>query len=116
MTETVDLYGFGSFFSDQGSVPRDVDLLVLHRRIDRSSINFAIQCKALIKSLIRNADVVILSKSEEQELAFLWKCSGKLLGMVADTDPNGQLEAIFRSPFMHSNPLRNFRAVSFLKY
>lgn len=93
---TVDLYGFGSFFSDHGSVPRDVDILILHQQVDSSSINFAIHCKAMIKSLIPNVDVVILSKSEEQELAFLRKCSGKLLGKVTDTDPSGQLEAIFR--------------------
>lgn len=111
MTETIDLYGFGSFFSPQVSVPRDVDILILHRRIDRSSINFAIQCKVAIKSLIRNVDVVMLSKSEEQELAFLRKCRGKLLGRVTDTDPNGQLEAICRLTLAPSNPLRDSHAV-----
>jgi hypothetical protein len=103
MKETVDLYGFGSFFSSPGSAFRDIDILILHQRADFSSINFAIQCKATIKNLIRNVDVVMLSKSEEQELAFLQKCSGKLLGSVTDSDPSGQLEAICRLTLAPSN-------------
>lgn len=96
MTEIVDLYGFGSFFSDKNFSPRDVDLLIMHQRIDSSSINFALHCKAAIKSLIPSADTVVLSIFEEQELAFLQKCSGKFLGRLTDVDPSAQLEEIFR--------------------
>jgi hypothetical protein len=97
MTEVVDLYGFGSFFSTQGSTSHDLDILVLHERIDDPSINFAIQCKAAIRTLIQNADVVILSKQEEEELAFVRKCNGRLLGQVTDNDLSRQLEVICRT-------------------
>ncbi|WP_438275892.1 hypothetical protein [Nitrobacter sp.] len=100
--EIADLYGFGSFFSDQNSSPRDVDLLIVHQRIDNSSINFAIHCKAAIKGLIPCADTVLLSTFEEQELAFLQKCSGKFLGRLTDADPSAQLKAIFRFAFASS--------------
>jgi hypothetical protein len=110
MTEAVDLYGFGSFFSAHGSAPRDIDILILHR-IDRSSIDFAIQCKTAIRNPIRNADVVLLSESEEQELAFLRKCRGKLLGTVTDTSLSDQLEAICRAILVSSSPLRGSQVV-----
>lgn len=100
--EIADLYGFGSFFSDQNSSPRDIDLLIVHQRIDSSSINFAIQCKAAVNNLIPNADTVLLSRFEERELAFLQKCSGKFLGRLTDADPSTQLEAIFRFSFASS--------------
>ena len=103
MMETVDLYGFGSFFFPRGPVSRDVDILILHQRTDHSSIDFAIQCKAAIKTFIRSVDVVMLSRSEEKELAFLRKCRGRLLGRVTDTDPSRQLEAICRSALAPSN-------------
>jgi hypothetical protein len=100
--EVVDLYGFGSFFSDQNSSPRDIDLLIVHQSIDSSSINFAIDCKAAIKSLIPSADTVVLSTSEEQELAFVQKCSGKFLGRLTEADPSAQLKAIVRFTFAFS--------------
>lgn len=96
MRESVSLYGFGSFFVPQSSTPRDIDILIVHQRADPASIGFAIQCKAAIKRLVCNVHVVMLSESEEQELAFLQKCEGKLLGRVNERDPRGQLELICR--------------------
>jgi hypothetical protein len=97
MMESARLYGFGSFFSDQVSAPRDVDILVLHERVDSSSIEFAISCKSVLKLLMFNAHIVMLSESEERELAFVQRCGAIFLGRVTNTDPGKQLVAICRS-------------------
>ena len=71
MTETAKLYGFGSFFRETGSKAKDVDILVLHRTAEHSSIGFAIKCKAMLRARIAKADVVMLAEEEEQEIGFL---------------------------------------------
>lgn len=96
MTEVVDVYGFGSFFFRGAAAPRDVDLLIVHPRVDQLSIHFAIRCKWALRNSIGGADVVMLSKSEERELAFIKKCRGHFLMRLTDTDRSAQFEAISR--------------------
>lgn len=105
MTEAVKLFGFGSFFSNEASVPRDVDILILHERVDPASIDFAIRCKSVLSGLIRGAHIVILSECEERELVFLQRSNGKMLGRVTNADLGMQLENL-ASAICRSRPDR----------
>ena len=70
MTESLTVYGFGSFFNGKAR-PRDIDLLLLHRSTDFESSKFAIDCKAQIRAALPFADVVMLSYAEAESLNFV---------------------------------------------
>ena len=81
LIETLEVYGFGSFF-DRASQPQDIDLLLLHRSADADSCQFAIKCKAQIKIAIPNADVIMLSQKEADSLEFSTRANIILLGKI----------------------------------
>src|SRR5713101_4938233 len=92
MRESVTLYGFGSFFSSAASAPRDIDILIVHERVDPASIDFAIRCKTILKDFLpTTAHFTVLSESEEQELTFIQRCNAIMLEQVTDIEPDAQL-------------------------
>jgi hypothetical protein len=48
----------------------------------------------MLRLLIHNAHITMLSKIEERETAFLQRCNGKVLGTATDLDLDEQLAAI----------------------
>jgi ABC-type polysaccharide/polyol phosphate transport system ATPase subunit len=94
MRESVALYGFGSSFSETLSQPRDVDILILHERIDSSSIDFAIHCKASLAQLVPNSHITILSESEERELNFVQRCKATFLARLTNIGSPAKLVKI----------------------
>jgi len=82
LTESVTVYGFGSFFKGKAR-PRDIDLLLVHRSTGLASSMFAIDCKAQIKSELPAADVVMLSQAEAESLDFLERAKAIKLGHVS---------------------------------
>lgn len=109
MTESLKIYGFGSFFAGEPN-PRDIDLLLLHRSTDRGSCQFAVACKALIKTLSAAADVVILAQDEAASLRFFDHAKTVLLGEVrfdhARADTVDILEALPDFPARCDGALR----------
>ncbi len=81
MTESVDVYGFGSFFKGK---PRfnDIDVLVLHQDVSARSCQFAIQCKHHLVATVPLIDVTLLSKREEGETDFIKTSGALLLGRI----------------------------------
>lgn len=96
MTETLAVYGFGSLFTGAAQ-PRDVDLLLLHRSTDKESCQFAIACKALIKTLDPAADVLMLSQEEAASLGFFQRAETVLLGEVNSERINADIVDIVRT-------------------
>lgn len=93
MTETIAVYGFGSFFTGDAD-PQDIDLLLLHRSSDDESCQFAIDCKAAIKSALPNADIVMLSQSEADDLQFLTRAKAVALGELYHDNLGTQARAL----------------------
>lgn len=58
------VYGFGSYFKSSETF-NDIDLLIVHESCDRDSCLNAIRLKREIIKRIENADVVMLSMTEE---------------------------------------------------
>ena len=96
MTQSVKLYGFGSFFSSLPSAARDVDILIVHERVDSASIDFAIRCKMIFGHFLPTAHFTILSESEDIELSFIQQCNARMLGRVTDIEPDAQLAKLAR--------------------
>lgn len=93
MNEMLSVYGFGSFFAGK-AVPRDIDLLLLHRSTDRSSCQFAIDCKARIERVLPSADIVMLSRSEAERHRFVSRSKAIELGKVTTAKLDEQLATI----------------------
>lgn len=91
---SLTVFGFGSFFRPQGHKPRDVDLLLIHDDCSRRSIEFAISCKALIRQELPNADIVMLSTTEELDLKFVERSKAVRLSVVSNPD---HLQDIYRA-------------------
>jgi hypothetical protein len=87
MTQSIQLYGFGSFFSNDSPKHRDIDILIVHERIDPESVAFALRCKRVIVSSIPNAHLTILSNAEESELNFIQRSRACFLGTITDWKP-----------------------------
>jgi hypothetical protein len=94
MTEVVTLYGFGSFFASAVSAPSDIDILIVHDRVDPASIDFAICCKRKLRHFLPSAHFTILSESEEHELSFIQRCSAIMLERITDAEPDLQLGSL----------------------
>jgi hypothetical protein len=47
MNESVEVYGFGSFFKKDRANAKDIDILLLHSSLRSSSLKFVKQCKSL---------------------------------------------------------------------
>jgi hypothetical protein len=94
LTQTAQIYGFGSFFNEGRTTAEDIDLLLVHDSVERGSIDFAITCKSHIRALTPHAHIVLLSVSEERELAFLLKSKAILLGAVSSVETLSQLSTL----------------------
>ncbi len=77
MLET-NVYGFGSYFKGS-SLYQDIDILVVHSSIDRTSCLEAISLKKSIVKEIEKVVVSILSKSAELDFNFIEKSKAILL-------------------------------------
>jgi predicted nucleotidyltransferase len=64
------VYGFGSYFKGSETF-NDIDLLIVHESCERNSCLDAIRLKREIIARIENADVVMLSISEEACFDFI---------------------------------------------
>jgi len=93
LTESVAVYGFGSFFNGK-TRPRDIDLLLVHRSTGSESCKFAIDCKAQIKSELPAADVVMLSQAEAESLDFLERAKAIKLGDVGAASMAADVQAL----------------------
>jgi hypothetical protein len=100
LTESLTVYGFGSFFNGMAQ-PRDIDLLLVHRSTDFESCKFAIDCKAQIKSALPSADIVMLSQAEAEGLDFLERAKAVKLDNLSsetmDTDVQALASRLLRS-------------------
>lgn len=93
MTESLAVYGFGSFFNGKAR-PHDIDLLLVHRSTDLASSKFAIECKAQIKSELPAADVVMLSQAEAESLDFLERAKAIKLDNVSAATMEADVRAL----------------------
>ena len=93
MTESLTVYGFGSFFNGKAR-PRDIDILLLHRSTDFASSKFAIDCKARIKLALPSADIVMLSQAEAESLDFLERAKAIQLHKVSAESMDADVRAL----------------------
>lgn len=93
MTESLTVYGFGSFFKGKAR-PSDIDLLLVHRSTDFASSKFAIACKAQIKSALPSADIVMLSEAEAESLDFLGRAKAIKLENVRAESMDADVRAL----------------------
>jgi hypothetical protein len=95
MAKAVAVFGFGSYFD--GGVPfNDIDLLIMHEESDVSSCGFALDCKRIIKKLLKVADIVILSKSEENENGFISTSRALHIGEISNDNIMADIATIIR--------------------
>lgn len=94
LTETALLYGFGSFFRNAQRAAADIDILILHESVAPSSINFAIECKRLLRARIPMTDIVMLSEGEEREIKFLDRSEAIFLGHLASDGVKDQVDLL----------------------
>lgn len=93
MTESVQIYGFGSRF--HGKTPaNDVDLLIVHSDVGSASCRFAIYCKQLLSAVVPSADITMLSRNEEAELRFITQSWAVSLGQVCSGTVKEDVERI----------------------
>ncbi|KAA1233652.1 hypothetical protein FHL81_19920 [Agrobacterium tumefaciens] len=93
MTESVQIYGFGSRFNGE-TLAHDVDLLIVHCDVGSASCHFALYCKQLLSAAVSNADITMLSREEEADLRFITQSCAKLLGLVCSGTVNEDVERI----------------------
>jgi len=105
MTESVQIYGFGSRF--HGKTPaRDVDLLIVHSNVGSASCNFAIYCKQLLSAAVPNADITMLSRDEEADLGFITQSFAMSIGHVCSGNVKEDVEQIGLIIADHAHGLR----------
>lgn len=93
VTLNVRIYGFGSAFCENGRAI-DVDLLIVHQRVDPASCSFAIACKRRLAETIIRAHITMLSEREEMHCEFLKTAEALFLGTVRIDQIEYDLEAI----------------------
>lgn len=81
MTESAQIYGFGSRF-DGKTLAHDVDLLIVHADVGWASCRFAIHCKQLLSGAVPDADITMLSRKEEADLRFVSESCAVSLGQI----------------------------------
>jgi len=91
MIETVKIYGFGTYFSRTRLTPNDIDVLIVHERVDLSSINFAIACKRALIRLLPEAHITLLSETEERQLTFINCSQAHSIGQITNIGFDKQL-------------------------
>lgn len=92
----VDVYGFGSFFSES-ILFKDIDLLLVHTDRSKNSCIFAIECKRKFHVAIENLHITMLSKQAERSFLFLEKIQAQYLGRVEECARNENIEKILLS-------------------
>lgn len=95
LTESLTVYGFGSYFSATAE-PNDIDLLLVHEFLSRSSCDFAILCKSTILRSVTKAHVTILSVHEEKEHDFIARARAIRLQEIDETSTASDLSALMR--------------------
>lgn len=93
MSEELAVFGFGSYFLGHAEYG-DVDILIVHSRSEAKSCGFAIRCKRLLLSYISNADITILSQSEEQNISFIKKSGALYIGTVNEQNSGEGLNIV----------------------
>lgn len=93
LIEVLSVYGFGSFFSEDTKY-EDIDILIIHENIEYKSCQFAINCKEIFISKRTEADITILSKSEESLNSFVFKSSARLLGEISSASVEADVDVI----------------------
>ena len=93
LTESVQIYGFGSRFNGKRPA-HDVDLLIVHSDVGSESCRFAIYCKQLLSAVIPHADITMLSRDEEADLRFITHSCAKSLGHVCSGTVEEDVEQI----------------------
>jgi hypothetical protein len=93
VTESVSVFGFGSYFEGKPQ-PGDIDLLLLHRSANEESCRFVLECKSRILRSIPTSDVVMLSEHEASSLQFLDRAKTFHLGSVRALSLDSDIEAI----------------------
>lgn len=93
MTDSLTVYGFGSFFNGAAQ-PRDIDLLLVHRSVDLHSCKFAVNCKEKIKSALPSADIVMLSQAEANGVNFVERASARILSDLHSDDLEAGVRAL----------------------
>jgi hypothetical protein len=93
MTESVQIYGFGSRFLGKTPV-HDVDLLIVHSDVGSTSCHFAIYCKQLLSAAVPDADITMLSRDEEADLRFIAQSCAVSLGHVCSGTVKEDVERI----------------------
>lgn len=87
------IYGFGSYFLSTQPY-RDIDLLIVHDSISKTSFLKAINLKKIILKEIDGADVTILSKSSEEGFDFINVSEAVLLGDMDEDESEVRIEEI----------------------
>jgi hypothetical protein len=82
LKQTVELYGFGSYFERRQAHYNDIDLLIIHADDSAESIELALLCKRGLMAVIPTPHITTLSSNEERELDFKVKCKAIPLGVV----------------------------------
>lgn len=77
------IYGFGSFFN-RSETFNDIDLLIVHSSNSYDSCLEAIVLKQEVLSRISNADITMLSKSEEIQFNFVENAKAFPLGTYSE--------------------------------
>jgi hypothetical protein len=93
VTLSARIYGFGSAFSENARA-NDVDLLIVHERVDPASCKFAITCKRRLAAIIIRAHITMLSAREEKHCEFLKTAEALFLGTVRIDQIEHDLEAV----------------------
>ena len=94
VTESIRIFGLGSYFEKERHQLRDIDILLLHRSTSLASVEAAINVKFLLGKQIYDADIVMLSEHEEHDLAFIGLSNAVLLGTVQSDQLIEQARAI----------------------
>lgn len=88
---SIELYGFGSYFSSKREIANDIDLLILSEDIGTDDIIFSIRCKSCLIQMLKSAHVIMLSKSEEMQLDFKNKSNAVFLDKIFSEQMDFQL-------------------------
>ena len=78
----VDVYGFGSFFSNDEF--EDVDLVLVHANAENASCRLAIACKKELLKRLHRAHITMLSHAEERSLNFLVRACALKVGEISN--------------------------------
>lgn len=103
MSEVVRVYGFGSYFTGTDK-PRDIDLLMIHKSVDKASCEFAITCKCMLIRHLPMADIVLLSEQEAEQNCFIARSSAVPIGHIESEEVAEQVSSLVQSIKFHRSP------------